>query len=421
MSANPAKFRRTGASAKVTKSCEQRDAEETNTTTTTDRERRKRKPRREEASQDKTFELPWSTVIERIVKDPEQLFSLQARVRDLQSLSLVDRKLHRDVTFFGWRAIASRMCMRSKRSIARRVRAIEHKDLAICTDAKLESMATDFYGHPHFFITSSTERKLFVQDLTDFRQRNIRDDGTSFDLFRVRLLVENARSTTMWRKDARSLYCLSKSDIDGLTRVSSRKVRLMDVLDVCRARYGTTAALEAQKAKREATARKRQLTIEMHTRRRMDIDLRCFRVLRDSLLRTIGTLLMADDTSDHANPTDNPSKPPCEPHEPERILIDFMASQFDFSAIEASVEAGCTGTVAARTAYINKGGEESDLYKVLKGYKAWGDLLEKTAQRLRDENRRFYGLMMATPNTRGWWCLSMLKVASESMTNAGPS
>lgn len=212
-------------------------------------------------------QVPWHVLVSFIVNRVDPLFTLQSRVELLRGLACVDRDLAREVTTLAWKGLAA-SC---GDWIDRKVKRIELSDFELCSDATVRMMMIDVRGREEWneMLPPQQQQKrqyLLREDIVR-TLRAARAKPHMLSVLRVQMMLNSASSESLCIKDACSRFCLRTSDVSHLPRVSKRtRVRLVDVLDVCREKHATMEILELRRARLCRISRKRAET----TRARAD-------------------------------------------------------------------------------------------------------------------------------------------------------
>lgn len=338
-------------------------------------------------------QFPWRKVIDKIVYDPEPLLTLRTKASVLHHLSLSCTHVGEEIRSYGWSNLANKYANTS--IMKKKSTYIESRDLANCTDARLEEMAEDFYGEKRVVISgslSSINRRAFVNTLRNFRAR-VSKDRSLLDRLRVKLAVRDSLNLFVWRQQAYRHYGLQKKDADRLTPFGNR-LCLFEVQECALEKYGSYENLIDHNSRKAVAAYKRRITLQNKAQRRTDVYVNSFKIMRQALsfsIRLLHQKYVASSLSlaaaAAAAADDSPGKKDIDEmvfaHKQEMVLSAILASLVRWSpSVTAGecLECGIGAPVTAARSTFIKSGDRASYDVIMRHYQEQGDKIVEIVQ-----------------------------------------
>lgn len=186
--------------------------------------------------------LPWHAVMEGIARHPEPLRSVHSRMRQLATIASCCRATAQDVRTFGYVPLAQEFVSRPTRDV---VEAFLGMDLALTADQDV--VCTAF----RLNLVALTPR--LTLDIRSIRAALLDLQRRFRALPEALMLLVEVNGRVMKAGKARATYLLRAGEFRG-----RRIVPLSDALDACLRRYGSSAGLERERARRDRLSRARR-------------------------------------------------------------------------------------------------------------------------------------------------------------------
>lgn len=192
-------------------------------------------------------QFPWHLVMEVVARDPEPLRSVRSRCRDLASLAGCCRATAGDVRRFGYVPLAEEYVRAQTRQD---VDALVGMDLALTSDWNAIQTASR--------LKVAAVVPEVCCDVEGVRAALVGLQRRCRTLPEALMLQVETHSYVMTAKQARTSYLLRAREFRG-----RRSVLPSDAQDACLLRYGDSAGLEKERARRSRIVRERRTRDEI--------------------------------------------------------------------------------------------------------------------------------------------------------------